>query len=254
MNKFFIITSALLAGAMLFLYIKRQAPSTSATIPDTLIVGTSADFKPFSFKENNTIVGFDIDIAREIAQRLGKNIIFKDMPFELLIPQLQLGTIQCVAAGMTPTPERAQRVLFSQPYLTGDKLIVISRATTPAITSLKDLDHKTVIVNQGYTADRYMSKIPGIELIRLPTVSDALLALQSDRAYAFVTSANSVKPFFEQYGKDQFHIFTIEDAQETTALAISPLYPALAKKIDEIITTIKHDGTIDKLKEKWHLS
>lgn len=253
MKKLVLVTLGLSFVAA-FMYMKWKSPQVSTAIPDTLVIGTSADFQPYCFKEQGEIVGFDIDVAQEVARRMNKTIELRDIPFELLIPQLQLGTIHFVAACMTPTPERAQRVTFSQPYLTGDRLVVISRGDTQPIKSLQDLTGKKVIVNQGYTADRYMSKIQGPELVRLPTVSDAMLALTSNRADAFVTASKVIEPYFKQQGRDKFNVFEIPDVQESAALALSPLYPKLAESVDAVIQSMQDDGTIQKLKEKWHLA
>ncbi len=250
------ITTLLICGLAflgIFLYIKRKAPTISQEIPDTIVVGTSADFQPFCYKDQGNIVGFDIDVIKEVAQRLGKKMMLKDMPFELLIPQLQLGTIQVIAACMTPTPERAQKVSFTQPYLAGDHLVVVTPSDTVPLKSLADLNGKRVIVNQGYTADRYMSKLEGPELVRLPTVSEAMLSLKSKRADAFVTASKAIEPYFEQQGKEKFHTFVIDDASETTALAVSSLFPKLLEKIETALQAMKEDGTLQKLKEKWHV-
>ncbi|MEX0672071.1 MAG: transporter substrate-binding domain-containing protein [Candidatus Babeliales bacterium] len=217
-----------------------------------LIVGTSADFPPFSMIKDGTITGFDIDIISLIAEKLHKKIEIKDMPFTALIPQIQLGKIQVIAAGMTATPEREKRVLFTQPYLTGDPLIVITQANNP-ITSLLDLHDKEVVVNEGYTADTYMSAQEGPKLIRLKSPAEAFLAIKTGRSFAFVTSAISVKPFFDQHGNKEFSIYTIPAAEESTSLAISMKYPELLMPIQDILDEMKEDGTIEKLKQKWNL-
>lgn len=95
---------------------------------DTIIVGTNTAIAPFSFKEDDTIVGFDIDVMTEAAKRLDKNVIFKDMPLDTLIPEIQLGNIHVIAGGITPTPERAQRTLFTQPHLISDFTTIKSSA------------------------------------------------------------------------------------------------------------------------------
>jgi ABC-type amino acid transport substrate-binding protein len=251
MNKSFITLIALSTLALAFFwysfFYKPQKP-----IADTiLIVGTSADFKPMSYKDGDEIVGFDIDIIKEVASRLHKRIEFKDMPFELLIPQLQLGTIQVIAAGLTITPEREKRVLFTKPYLTEDPLIIISPLHKPL--TIKEFENKRIIVNQGYTADIYLSKLPTIELLRLPTVADALLALDSGRADGFVTAQQTIKPIMEQYGQNRFFTSEIPDVNENVALAISLYYPELAEEIRAIILAMLEDGTIDTLREKWHV-
>jgi polar amino acid transport system substrate-binding protein len=125
-----------------FLMYKRRGQPRSAPLHNTITAGTTADFPPFSFRDSsNDIVGFDIDIAREVARRLDKNIEFQDMPFDSLIPQLKNGTIHIIAAGISATPERKQSVLFTDPYLTGNPLVVLSKKDS-GIDTFKDIKNK----------------------------------------------------------------------------------------------------------------
>src|SRR5690606_5895383 len=111
-------TTILVLVSGLFWYSFFYNPCNQRTVSVIRVV-TSADFKPMAFIDGDDIVGFDIDVVKEIARRLNKQIEIQDMPFELLIPQIQLGSIQLIAAGMTVTPERSERVFFTEPYLTG---------------------------------------------------------------------------------------------------------------------------------------
>lgn len=219
-----------------------------------LIVGTAAEFPPFEFIKNDEVVGFDIDLVHAIAERLEKKVILKDMPFTTLIPQIQYGSLHMIAAGLTPTAERAREMLFTRPYLETDPLVVVTLAKNPKISSLDDLKGKSVIVNEGFSAERFMSNLEGIDLKRLPTVADAFLSLQSGRADAFVVAANSIKPFFKQYPQADFSLFTIPNTNEKTALAISKKYPELLEKIDKILDELHREGFIEQLKKKWDIS
>lgn len=217
-----------------------------------LIVGTNAEYRPFSFIENNQIVGLDIDIIKEVAQRMGKNLQLKDMSFTALIPEMQLGKIHVIAAGMSPTEERSHQVFFTEPYHAGDPFVLISKKDKP-INSIKDLTGKTVVVNEGFTADTYISQVQGPHVVRLASVADAFLTLASDRADAFISSTASVQPFFEQYGKESFNIVTLPHTEEITAFAVSKKYPELYERIQQILQEMKEDGTLDNLKQKWKL-
>jgi polar amino acid transport system substrate-binding protein len=222
---------------------------------ETVIVGTNAEFQPFSFKENDTIVGFDIDVITEIFKRLDKKLIIKDMPFDALIPEIQLGNIHVIAAGMTPTPERAQRTLFTDPHLTSDSLAIISLKNKP-INSVQELKNKTVVVNEGYTADTYISEQPNINVMRISSsaVSDGILALNSNRADAFITALHPMKPYFNMFGTDEFIITPIPNTQEASAFAISKHYPELRDYIQVTLNRMQEDGTLDVLKKKWGLA
>jgi len=222
---------------------------------ETIIIGTNTEFPPFSFIDNDTITGFDIDVITEVFKRLNKKITFKDMPFDALIPEIQLGNIHAIAGGITPTPERAQRSLFTQPHLTGNPLVIISPKNKPALTTIADLGEKTVVVNEGYFADSYISNVPGIDVLRLssPFISDGMLALESNSADAFVAATYSIAPYFEKYDKNNFYITEIPGTQETSAFAVSKYYPELHDYIQITLDRMKSDGTLDALKKKWNL-
>lgn len=216
-----------------------------------LIVGTNAEFPPFSYIENKVIVGFDIDVAKEVAQRLGKTIQFKDMPFDALIPDIILGNVDFVAAGMSYTEERAKRVSFTKSYLSEDPFVIFT--TSKQNLGLDDLKGKTVVVIEGFTADLFMSSKTGINLIRLPTQADGFMAIKSGRADAFVTAKSTVDAFFEVQDASQFHLTILEGTGETCALVVPKSKPKMLADIQKALDEIESDGTMAKLKAKWKL-
>src|SRR5690349_10409280 len=123
----FIIVAIIVALSALTWYkaAKRSFPVPSSDI-DTIIVGTNAEFQPFSFKEDDANTGVDIDIITTILNRLKIKMIIKDMPFEVLLPEIQLGNIHGIAARITPTTERTKPAFFTYPHLTSDFLVIIS--------------------------------------------------------------------------------------------------------------------------------
>lgn len=246
------LTSSLIIGLLTGITLFITTHHTSSHDENVLLVGTSADFPPFTYIENNEIVGFDIDLIEEIGKRLDKKIEIKNMPFITLLPNLQLGTLQVVAAGLTATPERAHQVLFTEPYLEDNHLVIISLKENSAKT-VEDLHNNLVIVNEGYTADIYLSQTTGPIIIRLKTPAEAFLALKSGRAFAYVTAENTVKPFFDQHGSHDFYVTPITHTQENTSLAIAPQYPELLTQIQHALNEMKKDGFIEMLKTKWGL-
>ncbi len=218
----------------------------------TIIVGTSADFPPFSFRDrDNAIVGFDIDVVKEVAKRINKEVDIQDKPFGTLLPQLELGHIHMIAAGMTPTEERAKRVYFTKPYLGTNPLLIVTPTSAPRATSLDDLKGKEVIVNTGYTADLYLSKLPDMTLIRLPKVADALTALDQGKAYAFVTASFTLQAYI-QANKEKYAYLRLEETDEQNALAITKSLPAdFVAEIQKALDDMQADGTLDALKQKW---
>lgn len=219
-----------------------------------LLVGMSGDFPPFTFFEKEKLVGFDVDLVHELAHVLNKKIEIKNMPFTALLPSLQAGTIHIIASGLTATPERAQRVLFTQPYLANNKLVIVSLPDN-GINTIDQLHNKDVIVNEGYTADLYLSALPNvtINIKRLKTVAEAFLALESKRAVAFVTAESTVKPFFDQYGAEKFTVTPVAGTDENASIAIALHLQELQAELQKGLDILKENGTITTLKNKWKL-
>jgi len=245
MYKIVIVTISFISGLLLLFSILGERHSDRI-----LVVGTNAEFPPYCFIQNGEIVGFDIDVAKEVCHRLDKEISLKDMPFDALIPELALGTVDFVAAGMSPTVERAKRVLFTQPYVIGDPLVIVTMAKP---LTLEELVGKTVVVNEGYTSDLFLSKKEGMHLVRLANPADAFLALDSGRADAFVTAKSSFESFLRQNPNSQYVISKIDDTDQECALAVSKLHPDLLVHIQKALDAMETDGTIEKFKKTWML-
>ena len=218
-----------------------------------LLVGTNAEFPPFAFYQDGKITGFDIEVMEEIAQRLNKKIIIKDLPFETLIPEIQLNKLHILIGGFNPTPERAEQVLFTKPIFDQDQLALFTLADS-TIKTIADLEDKQIIVNEGYFADAFLSSstIPMI-LIRLSTnnILEALTALDLKKGDAFIASIKTVVPFLSAERKKQYRITPLADAVEKDAFVISKEHPELLAEINKTIDAMILDGTLTQLKNKW---
>lgn len=245
----FIIAVIIGAGALTYYF---QFSKKTVVDPNTLMVGTTANFQPFIFMKDGQIVGFEIDLMNAITEKLGKKIVFKDMDFDSILIEAQFGRINVIAAAMTPTPEREKLVSFTTPYLTNDPYLIITLAPL-SVQTLADLAGKEVIVNDGYTAETFMSKQENITLKRIPSPAEAFLALQSGRGYAYVTAQSIAQPFFAQYGTQNFNILKLADG-DSYALAVPKAFPEIFEQIQNSLTTLQQDGTLESLKKKWHLN
>lgn len=117
-----------------------------------IIVGTSADFPPFEYKAaNQTIVGFDIDLIKKILTDQGYTVEVQDIGFDSLIPSLQTGKIDVIAAAMTITDERLQEVDFSNAYYDANQAVLVKVGADVNITTIEDLKNYTVGAQTGTT-------------------------------------------------------------------------------------------------------
>lgn len=156
-----------------------------------LILGTSADYPPYEFHKSingkDEIVGFDIEVAREIAKDLGVTLEIKDMKFDGLLAALDQGVIDIVVAGMSPTPERAKSVDFSDVYYQSKQMLVVRAEDKDVITSKDAMSGKTIGVQKGaiqetIAAEQFSTSTP----MALGKISDLVLALKSKRVDAAI--------------------------------------------------------------------
>lgn len=252
-RNFIILISIVFAFGIAF-WIQQMRYAHMPEIPNVIIVGTSADYPPFSFKQDAKIIGFDIDVAMEAIKRLGKKTVIKDIPFELLIPQAMMGEVHIIAAGLSKTAEREQQVYFSKPYIIDNPLVILTSAKNPRINSLNDLIEKRIAVPAGHVADLYMSKLTHLAIDRVPTLANAIKALQSNKVDAIATELISVPKFLEENEQENFNVFIISESTETIALAISKMFPELAQKVSDALEQMHKDGTINQLQQKWNLT
>jgi ABC-type amino acid transport substrate-binding protein len=219
--------------------------------PSVLRVGTSPDFPPYSFLDDaQNIVGFDIDVVSEIARRLGKKIEIQARPFASLIFDLMGNSIDVIAAGITPTQQRAQHVLFSQVYLQGDPLVALS-VKEYDFTRVQDVLDKKIIVPTGYTSDIFISDYNCAQLTRLVAPAQCIMALLAGAGDVFIASHNSVAPFLKQ--NKNLHVWPIPQTGDAYALVLNKHNHELQQQVNDVIVQMQQDGTLDTLKQKWEL-
>ena len=256
MNTRTIVTLIFLLSATITLwYITRFRQSSAPEKKDLLIIGTNAEFPPFSFLDKEELSGFDIEIIKEVAKRLQREASFKNMNFELLLPEIQLGTIQVIAAGITPTQERSKKVFFTEPHYKGDPLLIVQSKNATPIKSTQDLIGKKIIVNKGYTSDRYVSGIEGIDPVRIPSplISKGIEALQNNEGEAYISSVSSLQSYFAKNPEHTLQTNPVVGSEEMYALAVSKKYPDLFYQIQTILAEMEKDGTIEAIKRNWSL-
>lgn len=222
----------------------------SSASSDTLRVGTAADYPPFSFKEQGEITGFEVDVIKAVAAKAGKKLELFDLSFEMLLPEIQMGNIQAIAACLSKTEERERQVRFLSPHLV-DTFVIVTKADQPRPTSLHDLVGKEVVVNDGYTSDTLVSKVSGIHLRRLPTVAEAILALESNIAQAFVTAKNPIMPVLVK-DRAKYTITNIPAApEELICIAVDRHEQELYEQLERAMSELKADGTLTAIAVKW---
>lgn len=118
-----------------------------------LVMVTEAGFAPYEFYEEGKIVGVDIDIAKEIAASLNKELVIKDIAFDSIINELKSGKADFAAAGMSITEDRKKEVDFTIEYTVSSQVVVVNKNS--AIKSFEELDLMRISVQLGSVGDTY---------------------------------------------------------------------------------------------------
>ena len=215
-----------------------------------IIVGTSSDWPPFEIFNTTTqeLEGFDIDISELVAAELGVTVQWSDMDFDSLIGACTGGTIDMVAAAIMVTPERAEVLAHSVPYIRVNELIIVRGDSILTITKLEDLaalPAKSVGCQSGTTQEDELIDA-GVDYA---SYVSALLML-ADLDAGGIDVAFIDEPVLGQYMAYGFKSIFIVPA-EPTALWCKWEEPELMAAINSALLKAYKDGTIDTLIAKW---
>ena len=216
--------------------------------PGVLTMGTNAAFPPYEYKEGDTIVGIDPDIAQALADKLGLQLEIVDMDFSSLITSIQSGKIDISLAGMTVTEERKQNVDFTDSYATGVQSIIVKEGSD--IKSADDLEGKLIGVQEGTTGHLYCSDDYGEEnVIAYTNGATAVQALLQDKVDCVVIDQQPAKAFVE--ANDGLKILDTAYTTEDYAIAVSKDNPELTAALNKALQELKDDGTIQGIIDKY---
>lgn len=239
----------LLAAALALLALPAVAADTAPPLR-TAVDGT---FAPHAMpKLGGGLEGFQIDLFTEVARRLHRGITFDSASFGGLIPALEAGRYDFLAAPTTVTPERAQNLLFTQGYIWTAYEFGIRKGSAP-IKSWQDLKGKAVAVNKGTpyeTLSRQMGHKYGFQTLVFDTQPDAVQAVLSGHAYATL-AGNTVIKYAAKRNPQFVADLTLNDTKAHWAAPFREDETALRGQIDDVLKCMKKDGTIAKLSEKW---
>lgn len=218
---------------------------------EKLYVGTNAEFYPFEYLEDGKIVGFDAELIEAIGKKLNKEIIWKNMAFDGLLPALQSKKIDVIIAGMTATPERKKFVNFSDPYFVSNQMIIVNTDDKKSkdITSYETLPNHSVGVVLGYTGDVAVSKLENIDVQRFNGASEAIMSLISKKVQAVVIDSEPAKNYVKN--NKGLKLISTDIAKEEYSIAVSKENKKLAEDINSAYKELVNDGTFEKLITKY---
>jgi glutamine transport system substrate-binding protein len=229
--------------------------SASAAMADlpTVNVATDPSFVPFEMMDPETgeMIGFDMDIINEVAERAGFEINLTTMEFAGIIPAVQTGSQEIAIAGTTITAERAEIVDFSDPYYDSGLQIIV-RTDNDDVESIEDLAGLSIATRIGSTSYDFLQEELGddADITPYPAMSDMYMALLGRNVDAVFYDAPNVSYFAQTRGEGRTKV-------------VGPLYEGQQYGIvfhkgsqwveptNEALAAMKEDGTYDEIYAKW---
>lgn len=215
-----------------------------------LVLGTSADYPPFEFHASidgkDTIVGFDIDVAKEIAKDLGVTLEIKDLKFDGLLAALDQGSVDIVIAGLSPTEERAKSVDFSIQYYSAEQAVVVRDADKGTFTTLESLKGKTIAAQKGTIQEDAAKAVEGATVLSLGKISDLILAIKSNRADAAIIEVPVAESNVKENTDLVISSIVIKNEGEGKVAAIKKGATDLVTEVNKTLERILADGTFEK--------
>lgn len=218
------------------------------------VLGLDESFPPMGFRdENNEIVGYDVDLAKEVASRLGVKLKLQPINWDTKDQELNTGNIDCIWNGFTIKEDRKENILFSDPYMDNQQVLVVK--SDSSYNSQADLVGKSVALQAGSSAaDALASKADFKkslkEVIELKDNTTCLMDLQTGNVDAVIMD-EIVARYFVQMKGEKYKILDEGLASEQYGIGFRKADVQLATKINDTLKEMAKDGKIAEISNKW---
>lgn len=217
------------------------------------ILGLDDSFPPMGFRdENNEIVGFDIDLAKEVTSRMGVELVVQPISWDSKEMELNSGNIDCIWNGMSINDDRKEAMNLSEAYLRNDMVFVVLDSS--AYNSQADLAGKKVAVQNGSSAQEILegSEFKGQagEIIGYDDNVTAFMDLDANGVDAVFLDSVVANYFITSKNKP-YRILSDVLYEEEYAIGFRKNDQALRDEVQKILSEMKADGKIDEISTKW---
>lgn len=221
-------------------------------------VGLDDTFAPMGFRDSNgEVVGFDIDLANEVGDRLGLDVEFQPIDWALKETELNNGNIDAIWNGYTITEERQEQVDFSTPYLENSQIVIVLEESP--IQTIADLSGKVVAAQQSSSAvdainadpSNIVDQFANQEIVVYPSNNDVFNDLGSGRSDAIVVDETLGRYYMKQNEDVAYRVLEENFGEEEYAVGFRKVDDQLTEAVNGALDEMKTDGTFDEIYAKW---
>ena len=216
------------------------------------VLGLDTEFPPMGFiDEKGDITGFDIDVAQEVCDRLGVDLVKKGINWDKKEDVLNSGEIDCIWNGLSVTETRSQTMNMSDPYMKNQLIIVVPSYSD--IKSINGLKGNRVGVQKGSTAYEITESNTSFSEVSVKEFDTVMIMLQDlENRDLDAVLIDSVAAYYYIFSRDEkYYILSDCLEEEEYAIGFRKDDQKLRDKVQEIISGMKADGTLGDISEKW---
>jgi len=216
-----------------------------------LLVGVSDTSPPFSSRENGKVVGYDVDLAARVAERL-------KLPMETIsivnadrIPALQQDRVDLVASGITRAENRKKDIAFSVAYLSSPHKVLIRKDA--GITTVSQMAGRTLALVKSASVDaELMAAVPTLKIEHLEDYATCFNALRDRKVDGFLADEVLLASFAQKSGAPQDYTFIPDyDLPRTAGFALKKDEPRLTQFVDQVLLDLEKSGDAQKIFDIW---
>lgn len=216
-----------------------------------LVVGLSADYAPYEFiiMENGVkkVVGFDIDLANEIAKDMGVELELQEMEFGAIIGAIPSDKIDLGISGLNPDPERREAVDFSDIYYEANHVTIVKKENVDKYTKPEDFNGKKVGAQLGSTQEKLANaNLAGAKLTTLSDVNQLVMELKSGKVDGLVVEGPVAKMIVKANPELAIGKVEFKETEGGSAVAFKKNSPKLQEQINKTIKRLKESGDLEK--------
>jgi polar amino acid transport system substrate-binding protein len=220
-----------------------------------LRVGFNAGYVPFEMTDKKgEFVGFDIDMAKEMAKAMNVKFVPVNTAWDGIIPSLNTDKFDIIMSGMTITQERNLKVNFADPYIVVGQTILLAKKDRGKVKSYADLNNAkyTITSMLGTTGEQAVKRLmPKAKYKSFETETEAALEVVNGKADAFVYDLPFCATFYSQQGKGKLEFLDKPFTYEPLAWAINKGDPDFLNWLNNFLRQVKNDGRYDRMYNKW---
>lgn len=232
---------------------KQAAPDAGKA--GKIVVGLDDNYPPMGFRdENNKITGFDVDLAKEAAKRLKREVEFKPIDWSSKEAELKSGRVDVLWNGLDITEKRKENMLFSDPYMDNRQIVFVRKDS--AIKTAADLKGKIVGTQSGSTGEENINKDAKLksslkEVKAYPDFIAAFMDLENGRIDAIVGDEITGRYYMSKH-PDKFAARDIVIGDITSfGIGFAKDNQKLRDEVQKVLNEMKKDGTMAKISQKW---